>query len=245
MLTNRVRAVLALFLVAGLAGVAGVALFSTGGVDANAEVSYNQRDMDADTTFEYEVVTYHRHGPLAAQIGGDTAIDVHPEHARLTGYVIVDSDENFSSSRSMVHDHNQSAWYTTEVDSQGNATVTHHRSGAVIQEVIDPSALLFGSGDAPKLDDMLEDLGWIRNGSGTFNGQPVDIYEIAYLAEDRDPVSGIELPYVEDLDPVSFKEQAMVSTTLNLVLKHDHWAVDADGEIVLIETMEIHKSKVE
>ena len=108
------------------------------------------------------------------------------------------------------------------------------------------SSLVFReNGDKPSVVDLLEGWGWSRAGSGTFNGQAVEIYEITTSAEGRVPASGIELPYVEDLNPVSFKERAMVSTTLNFVLKRERWSVDADGEAVLIESNEILKAKVE
>ena len=223
----------------------GVVVLATGELDADTDAPYSQEELAADQTFRYEVATYRRFGPLAAQIAGDSRIDVHPEHARLSGYVVADSNGNFSSSQSTVHDENRTAWYTTEVDSDGNATVTNHRSSAVKTEVMPAAALRFRADhEAPPLGETLEASGWTRNGSDTFNGQAVEVYEITLSAEEREPASGIELPYVEDLEPVAFKERMMVSSALNLVLKHDRWSVDSGNESVLIETTEILKAKV-
>ena len=244
-LTNRARAGFTLLLIVGVVSVLGAVVLSARGADAGTDAPYSQEEMAADKTFRYEVSTYHRFGPLAAQIAGDSGIDVHPEHARLSGYVVADSNGNFSSSQSKVHDQNQTAWYTTEVDSDGNATVTNHRSGAVKTEVMPASALWFRADEVPPLGETLETSGWTRNGTDTFNGQAVEVYEITLSAEGREPASGIELPYVEDLEPVAFKERVMVSSALNFVLKHDRWSVDADNESVLIETTEILKAQVE
>ena len=242
---TRVRLLFALVVVA--LAVLGIVILSGGReVDAGSAAPYNQEEMGADKTFRYEISTYRRFSILAAQIAADPSIDVHPEYARLAGFTVADSDGEFSSGRSTVHDQNRTPWYTTDVGSDGTATVTNHRNATIKTEILPASALEFREREGvPAVGQLLEDGGWTRNGSDTFNGQPVEIHEITFSAEGREPASGIELPYVEDLNPVAFKERVMVSSALNLVLKHDRWSVNSDNESVLIETTEILKAKVE
>jgi len=245
-LTNRVRAGFVFLLMAGVVSALGVVVLSTKGVDAVTDAPYNRESMTANKTFEYEISTYHRFGPLATQIAGDLGIDVHPEHARLVGSMVADSDGEFGGSESKVYDQDQTIWHTIAIDADGNATTTNHRNGDVNTEILPASELRFKSGqEVDPLGETFEADGWTRGENGTFNGQPVEIYEILLPAGEREPASGIELPYVDDLQPVSFKERVMVSPTLNLVLKYDRWSVGPDNSSVLVETMEILKAKVE
>ena len=244
---NYIRARLMFALAAGSLVVLGIVILSGGGgVDAGSPAPYNQDEMGAGKTFRYEISKYRRFGSLAGQIAADSSIDVHPENARLAGFVVAGSDGGFSSGGSTVHDQYDTPWYTTEVDADGTATITNHRNGAIKTEVLPASALVARTGeDVSSLGEMLVDWGWSRNGSDTFNGHSVEIYEITTSAEGREPASGIQLPYVEDLNPVSFKDKVMVSSTLNMVLKHDRWSINADNDSTLIETTEILKAKVE
>ena len=106
---------------------------------------------------------------------------------------------------------------------------------------MDPDAAL------SRLDGKFADDGWSKTRTDEFNGRAVNVYEITTSAEGRTPAgsSGVQLPHVEDLDPASFKQRVLVSSDLDMVLKHSRWSVDTDGNEVLIEETAILKSKVE
>ena len=245
------RTSLLLVLAIGAFAILGTgALFLTSGseVGATGNDRYNKQALTSSSTFKYDIATYRRYGSLSSRVAADTGIEVHPENARLTGTVTVDDDGNFLASSSEVRAQNGDLWYTTVVQADGTSSTTNHRSGETTTEVLPASMLAMDPNLALSgLDDKLTDQGWSKTRTDEFNGRAVNVYEITASAEGRTPAgsSGVQLPQVEDLSPASFKQRVLVSSDLDMVLKHSRWSVDADGNEVLVEQTEILKSKVE
>ncbi|MCE2502328.1 MAG: hypothetical protein J4G13_15955 [Dehalococcoidia bacterium] len=231
-----------------LLGIGVLLLTSESEVAATGNDHYNKESLTSGNAFKYDIARYRRYGSLSSRVAADPSIEVHPENARLTGSVTVDDDGNFLGGNSEVRAQNGDLWYTTVVQADGTSSTTNHRSGKTTTEVLPASMLVMDPNSALSgLDDKLTDDGWSKTRTDEFNGRAVNVYEITTSAEGRTPAgsSGVQLPHVEDLDPASFKQRVLVSSDLDMVLKHARWSVDADGNEVLVEQTTIHKSKVE
>lgn len=225
-----------------------ILMMGVGQAGAATKESYNQEDLSSDKTFKYEIAKYKRFGNLSTTIESDVNVEVYPENARTVGWMSVDTNGDFSEAQSEVRSGSGELWYSTVIRADGTSTTTNHRNGRIITESL-PASMLVADRDAtaPSVGDKLVAGGWTKTGTDEFNGKQVDVYGITISAEGRTPAdeSAIQLPYLEDLDPASFKQQSLVSSELNMVLKHSRWSVDEDGNEVLVEETEILKSKVE
>ena len=178
---------------------------------------------------------------------------MYPETARLSGAAKFNAAGQFERSEYTVRSADGDLWYTSETLSNGDAKTTNHRNGRVETSKRPAESLSLRSpSETPDLGEMYRSLGWRSTGTTTFNGRTVNRYEVTAAAPERNQVqrsqsqgTSIQLPYLDDIAPTSFRTAVLVDPELSILLKYSRWAIGEDGREVLVESVEVLKSRVE